>query len=47
MNSILNMVVIYYVVTFIAAIALITWAIRSRLKEKEIEKEKHKDYNKY
>lgn len=41
------LVIGYYVIAIVAFIGLLIWAISSRVKEKEVEKEKHKDYDKY
>ena len=37
----------FWILTAIGSIAMIIWAIASRIKEKNIEKEKHKKYKEY
>ena len=37
----------FWILTAIGSIAMIIWAIASRIKEKKIEKEKHKKYKEY
>ena len=37
----------FWILTAIGSIVMIIWAITSRIKEKKIEKEKHKKYKEY
>ena len=37
----------FWILTAIGSIVMIIWAIISRIKEKKIEKEKHKKYKEY
>ena len=37
----------FWILTAIGSIVMIIWAIVSRIKEKKIEKEKHKKYKEY
>ncbi len=41
------LVLLFWLVIIIGSIALVIWAICSRIKEKKIEEEKHKKYKDY
>ncbi|MEG0295912.1 MAG: hypothetical protein RR620_04275 [Clostridium sp.] len=41
------LILLVYALIFVGAIVLTIWAIQNRVKEKKVEKEKHKDYDKY
>ena len=41
------LVLLFYSIIILGSIALLIWAIRTRLKEKKREEKEHKDYKKY